>query len=78
MAEMLELQSRFPCCVFFSFVMERGRQWGFHIIHPLIGPKRLFLREIGAQTFFTFMYEVATRYSANENPCSDKLSRAIS
>ena len=68
----------FPAVFFFSFVMERGRQWGFHIIHPLIGPKRLFLREIGAQTFFTFMYEVATRYSTNENPCSDKLSRAIS
>ena len=37
MAEMLELQSRFPCCVLFSFVMERGRQWGYFILFtPLL------------------------------------------
>ena len=42
-----------------------------------IGLKRSFLPEIGAWTFYYPLYGVATAYSTNENPSTDKLSRAI-
>ena len=41
------------------------------------GQKRSILREIRAQTFYYPLYGVATAYSTNENPSTDKLSRAI-
>ena len=42
-----------------------------------IGQKRSILREIRAQTFYYPLYGVATAYSTNENPSTDKLSRVI-
>ena len=42
-----------------------------------IGQKRSFLHEIRAQTFYYTLYGVATAYSTNENPSTDKLNRAI-
>ena len=51
-------------------------QWHVHFAKK-IGQKRSILREIRAQTFYYPLYGVATAYSTNENPSTDKLSRVI-
>ena len=48
-----------------------------YILQKKIGQQRSFLRGIRAQTFCTSLHGVATAYSTNENPSTDKLSTAI-
>ena len=48
-----------------------------YILHKKNGQKRSILCEIRTQSFYYPLYGVATAYLTNENPSTDKSSRAI-
>ena len=61
-----------------QFLASNSHLFRWHVYFAKkIGQKRSILREIRAQTFYYPLYGVATAYSTNENPSTDKLSRAI-
>ena len=62
-----------PMCQFFGLLLFFTQMTC--IFCKKIGLKRSFLPEIGA--FYYPLYGVATAYSTNENPSTDKLSRTI-